>query len=437
MAIGTHEHPPRARHGASSRDTAVLFFVVLFCMVAFVAVAEGDSLAQTLNPRRIHRLGFLSLAAALGLGHALIHGKIRIRANDPAFIIAGAFGLWAFATAFWSPSPTFSALKALEFMLVVVTFGAIVASVNRSAISAQKLAAVLAAASTTVVVLYLFLNLAEFGTLFRFVESHDRGPRFTLLYAHPLQSADVISLAVIAVAVLRGSLSWRLPLLAVLIVLVALTRSIGPGLGLATALLTIIWLNLGTTSRVAAILIFALAAILGLFFIDLIRSDLQITPDIMETLTTINGRIPLWKYALELAWEKPLAGHGFYAARFLLFDRFSWAGTAHNAFVEVLLTTGGVGLILLIAFISYVAVRALRLKNSMLIGITIYSLTHALTDYIIFSPDIIMATLLLGILVANRERENGAGVKGVQVICVVPDTANTATQTRSERRFQQ
>ncbi|MCH8113441.1 MAG: hypothetical protein IH905_16055 [Proteobacteria bacterium] len=277
----------------------MLFFVVLFCMVAFVAVAEGDSLAQTLNPRRIHRLGFLSLAAALGLGHAFIHGKIRIRANDPAFIIAGAFGLWAFATAFWSPSPTFSALKALEFMLVVVTFGAIVASVNRSAISAQKLAAVLAAASTTVVVLYLFLNLAEFGTLFRFVESHDRGPRFTLLYAHPLQSADVISLAVIAVAVLRGSLSWRLPLLAVLIVLVALTRSIGPGLGLATALLTIIWLNLGTTSRVAVILIFALAAILGLFFIDLIRSDLQ--TDLRKIFRRLNKTVVLVTHEMSIA----------------------------------------------------------------------------------------------------------------------------------------
>ena len=80
----------------------------------------------------------------------------------------------------------------------------------------------------------------------------------------------------------------------------------------------------------------------------------------MKTLTTINGRIPLWDYALALAWEKPLAGHGFFAARFLLLDRFTWAGTAHNAFIDVLLTTGVVGLILLIAFTSYVAARGRR-----------------------------------------------------------------------------
>ena len=403
MVIGIHEHSPRPRRETSSRDTVVLFFIVLFCAVAFTPVAEGDALAQTLNARRIHRLSFLSLAAALGLGHGLIRGKIKIRESDPAFLLAGAFGIWAFASAFWSPSPILSTAKALEYMLLVVTFGTIVASVDRSATSSQRVAAIVATAMTTVVILYLFLNLAEFGTLLRFVERADRGARLTLFHAGPLESADVISLAVIAVAVVRGSLSWRLPLLAVLIVLVALTKSIGPGLGLVTALLAIFWLNLGATNRVVAILILALVCVLGLFSFDLIRSDLQVSPAMMKTLTTINGRIPLWDYALALAWEKPLAGHGFYAARFLLLDRFTWAGTAHNAFIDVLLTTGVVGLVLLIAFTSYVAARALHLKNSMLIGFTIYSLTHAMTDYTIFSPGVIFMTLLLAILAANKE----------------------------------
>jgi O-antigen ligase len=73
----------------------------------------------------------------------------------------------------------------------------------------------------------------------------------------------------------------------------------------------------------------------------------------------LSGRLPLWQTLLPHAAERLWTGHGFGA--FWTPDRFSevyaavrWSAVvAHNGFLEELLATGLVGLLLLLAFWTY------------------------------------------------------------------------------------
>jgi O-antigen ligase len=64
-----------------------------------------------------------------------------------------------------------------------------------------------------------------------------------------------------------------------------------------------------------------------------------------QGLETLNGRIPLWELAFDLIGEggRWLIGFGYGSPRVLLLERVSWAGTAHNTWVELLMGVGLVG----------------------------------------------------------------------------------------------
>jgi O-antigen ligase len=67
-----------------------------------------------------------------------------------------------------------------------------------------------------------------------------------------------------------------------------------------------------------------------------------------EALLSISGRVPLWQFALDqLSGVRAVVGFGYGSARVLLPEQFPWAGNAHNAWIELALSIGllGVGMI--------------------------------------------------------------------------------------------
>jgi len=392
--------------GSEKADSVIVFLVVVLIGIAFTPTTEGGVLSLTLDSKRIQRLGFLMAATVLIAGYGGYFRRIRVRTRDTSFLIASAFGVWALVSANWSLVPTFTFLKAFEYLLLVTIVATTVATVNYSTTSAYRFARIVAFALTTVVILYLFFNLLEFGTPFHGVPSN-RGNRFALGYAHPLETADIVSLALIALIAAKGSWWWRLPLATGLLILIVWSKPLAPGFGLIAGLLAMTWPIIRKENRLISVYFLCFLGVIGFSSFETLRADIALPQEATQYLGTLSGRLPLWEFALQQAWEKPIAGHGFFSSRFIVMDRFAFAGTAHNTFIDILLTTGIVGLILLAVFSWYVVRGGWMLKNRMLIGTSIFCLTHALTDYVIFTPGVPTAVLLLAVLAANRESEAG------------------------------
>jgi len=70
--------------------------------------------------------------------------------------------------------------------------------------------------------------------------------------------------------------------------------------------------------------------------------------DVHDTLSTIDGRMDIWKEAVSLDRNHILLGFGFSGARDRLMDSVSWSGHAHNGILEASLSAGVFGASLLI-----------------------------------------------------------------------------------------
>jgi O-antigen ligase len=66
-----------------------------------------------------------------------------------------------------------------------------------------------------------------------------------------------------------------------------------------------------------------------------------------DQFLSLTGRTDLWTAAAEVAREHWLVGLGYQASRTALLNIYTWAGYAHNAFLQTLLDLGVLGALLL------------------------------------------------------------------------------------------
>ena len=91
----------------------------------------------------------------------------------------------------------------------------------------------------------------------------------------------------------------------------------------------------------------------------------------MSELTSLTGRVPLWWKSIELILEKPLLGWGYVSgSRVALLTAFQYwpASHSHNFLLEILLTLGIVGCVLLLAMICKTIIGVLTSLRSMRIA---------------------------------------------------------------------
>jgi O-antigen ligase len=187
--------------------------------------------------------------------------------------------------------------------------------------------------------------------------------RYTWLAVHPVNAANMLGAAfVIAAAaatdprVLGGRLR-RGPavLLAIEIggFLVATKTRSAVGAALVAALVCV-WFIRPRGARVGV----AVSAVLGVSLVAATSwsavVDYVERGEGVEQLESLNSRTNVWDAALELVKESPITGRGYAAARGVFLDRFGLGG-AHNAFIEVAVNSGLVGLTALVALLVLVA----------------------------------------------------------------------------------
>jgi O-antigen ligase len=149
-----------------------------------------------------------------------------------------------------------------------------------------------------------------------------------------------------------------------------------------------------------------LGTILGPLVPYLTRGDVEAT----ENLT---GRIPLWQALVEQVWQHPWLGEGFAAfwSPLNIAQLGSWDLTsAHNGYLEELLNTGVVGLILLLAFCLGTLTVALRrarrgdplgwLVFLFMVFYLLLNITNALTQEY-FQPPFVIILVALGLMASG------------------------------------
>lgn len=123
--------------------------------------------------------------------------------------------------------------------------------------------------------------------------------------------------------------------------------------------------------------------------------------------STLTGRTIIWATSSELALEKPLFGHGFYAYRFIVppFGTFE-AGHAHNELLQQFFALGALGALVVLGLYVTMFLQIRRAPRSSLktlaATILIFAIVHGITDTLPFDlsfPLWLMA--MLSILLAS------------------------------------
>jgi O-antigen ligase len=248
-------------------------------------------------------------------------------------------------------------------------------------------------------------------------EASAERPRLILAYAHPLLAGDLLALAIICVFSSALSRIWKSALIPALFLLLLMTDARGPTGGLLMALAAMGILRMRRNSSRAITLMLAVSVCLAVAMIFQASLPKIFSPLMTDDVSTLNSRTELWARTLSYIPERPIIGFSYYSTRYLLIKDFPWAGHAHNSFIEVMLTTGLIGLSMLCAFVAYLFKSILTTRNSLLLGTTIYCLIQGMLNPLLFYAGLPMFVIALAVLSAvwksradavNRISEMGA-----------------------------
>lgn len=372
----------------------------------------------------------VELAAYTAVGSALLlhraAGALQVRAGA---VHAGATTLppgspvqalrlvavLAMVTAFWSPT-TIAPVRALQ-LVVIVELAAEAAMCCRSSPCA---AGELLRGFRSVLLVAVAVAAVLTGALPRFGYFTDAAtePRFRLLAMHPI--ATGILLSVVAVLVLRPALeaivrrglraagsartTGSLAAGALCLLGAVATRERAVVISLLVALLVIA--RLITDVRQRQLLVTSGLALLGVGVLAVAgpveeylrrgQSD--------EQLATLSGRLDLFRVAGRLFVEEPVIGHGYLSGRSVFLPHLDWAGESHNVVVEILVSTGLVGLVVF----GFLAVRAWLALRRGLRG----------TDPARRSTAVDAASLLVLVALLGATTDGVAGPPRLQVIAL-------------------
>ncbi|MGB4058176.1 MAG: O-antigen ligase family protein [Alphaproteobacteria bacterium] len=127
-----------------------------------------------------------------------------------------------------------------------------------------------------------------------------------------------------------------------------------------------------------------------------------------EEIKTGTGRSKIWDTVFRLIGEKPIFGWGYGSSTFILPAESKVIGesvtSAHNSFLQVLLSVGFVGLFFFILVMGTKLYFSLKSKEPLNIGFISFLLINGMTESIAFQGVATTTTLVLAIVLALNYR---------------------------------
>jgi O-antigen ligase len=263
-----------------------------------------------------------------------------------------------------------------------------------------------------------FISVVAASTLFGVIVPFPDGEdRFSWLFVHPIVSGIYLGLAVVlttgylmSTRATGAARRWSGPAYAVVLSIcvggLLATRTRAAIVGAAIACLVMSSLIARARGRFNLVIAVPLVAVL---------IALAAGPQVMHHLArdqsaadlqTLNSRAGLWQEAFDLAGRQPVLGYGVEASRGLLLESTGLGG-GHNAFVNVLLDSGVVGVAawLTLLWVLFAQLRrlrrwggAVRAEASVLLGVLSFLAINAMTYEGMGAPSNVAMTWLLVIV---------------------------------------
>ena len=350
------------------RALNVSLFVVLVAWTKFRHRDPMATLAGVVDWQIALELGLYALLGIVVLRVWFVANVGRLK-GYPIDIVALAYVALVFASIAWSPVMRITAVRAVQMAIQTLVVLAIVRVAGREGLFRNLSSSIL----TYVVVFGLIALLIPGARGSQVVEGGVS--RFYWFSMHPGSVATVAAVA--GLFVLSGILfapagrrpTWMgIPLLVWLVVLMLLvlsTRVRGQTIAFAAAGTVLVLLRFAKSWTVA--LGASLALLVAAVFLSYSVSPAEVLlagegsgnpllrflyrGQTASELTTLSSRTDLWQIAASLVRKHPLIGHGYVSSRAVLLQEIPWAAYAHNAWFQVLLDLGIVGLVLITTLI--------------------------------------------------------------------------------------
>ena len=212
----------------------------------------------------------------------------------------------------------------------------------------------------------------------------------------------VWALGLLLMLVFAGLRTWRYAIVPIVVLVgtLPLTQARAPAAAAIAVTAVVIWRYSNIRQRVLSIsmllILFAGACFVAESGVDFTRNFDGLVQKLsrsgqIDELKNFTGRVEIWEYAWKRCVDAPIFGYGYGASRFALQEdpnyplRFQ-ADHAHNLYLNVTLTMGLPGLLLLVGMIGHMLFRNLWRPNTLVsIVLTVIVIT-SITESLLYGP---------------------------------------------------
>ena len=340
---------------------------------------------------------------------ALIHARrwielLRNPVNLPCFL----FLIWLFMTALVAPNPTYTMVSAFTFFACVV-FSAYVFSAFEAEVAFATI--VLSIMLFCAVSIVVYFAIPEFGRYVYWVnQERFISPRLAGIAGSANNMALVAAFGLVATGLYVREFHRMNKLFVPASVLVCgaallMTNSRSPLVMVILILLSVYaftWKRLYAGLFLVSVALLLSAALLP-FGQEFLLKAVSRSGDVGE-VTSFTGRTEIWYAVLKLVEAQPLMGYGYASSVFVLPQHASEVGFAtshaHNVMLQLLLTTGWIGVALFVLSMAGVTLRAIVYRDRIAFGMMAFVLLNGITESSGFTTLANICSLAFGIAVS-------------------------------------
>lgn len=340
---------------------------------------------------------------------AIIHARrwielLRNPVNLPCFL----FLIWLFLTALIAPNPTYTIVSAFSIFACVLFSAYVFSAFEAKDAFATIVISIIFFCAVSIVV---YFAVPEFGHYVYWVnEERFVSPRLSGIAGSANNMALVAAFGLVVTGLYAREFHRMNRLFVPVSVLLCgaallMTNSRSPLVMVILILLStyaFTWKRLYAGLFVVSVALLLLAALIP-FGQEFLLKAVSRSGDVGE-VTSFTGRTEIWYAVLKLVEAQPLMGYGYASSVFILPQHASEVGFAtshaHNVMLQLLLTTGWIGVVLFTLTIAGVTLRAIVHGDRVAFGMMAFVLLNGITESSGFTTLANICSLAFGIAVA-------------------------------------
>lgn len=363
--------------------TLAHLFATIFLMHAVFRIREYSD--KDVDFQVLIKIGVWISVAAIATIHARRWIHLLMRPVNIPWVL---FLVWLFVTALVAPKPVYTLVSAFTVFSSVI-FAAYIFNKHEPVEIFATIVAAIAVFSAVSIVVYFVLP--EFGHyVYWYNEERFVSPRLAGIAGSANNMALVAAFGLVATGLYAAEFHrinrFFAPVsAAICVVALLMTQSRTP---FAMALVILFMHYFLNSRRLYAALFVAsagmvlLAALIPMGQETLLKAVSR-SGDISE-VTSFTGRTEIWYAVLKLAELHPWMGYGYASSVFVLPEHMSEVGFltshAHNLLLQLLFTTGWIGVVLFLLSIAGMTLRALVYRDSITFSMMAFVLLNGITE---------------------------------------------------------